>query len=124
MKETAKTAGSRKRNGQHQKKNWISKSERFAIYLRDGFLCSFCGRDLHGADPQDLTLDHLICRSKGGSDTHTNVVLACRSCNSSRGCKAWRSYAPGGAIERILNQRRRDMKRYRVLAKAIISGRA
>lgn len=35
----------------------------------------------------DLTTDHLIPRSRGGDDSADNVVLACQSCNTSRGEK-------------------------------------
>jgi len=43
--------------------------------------CVYCGSDV------DLTTDHLIPRNKGGDDSANNVVLACRSCNASRGDK-------------------------------------
>jgi 5-methylcytosine-specific restriction endonuclease McrA len=35
----------------------------------------------------NLTLDHVIPISKGGGHTRDNVVMACRSCNSSKGSK-------------------------------------
>jgi CRISPR/Cas system Type II protein with McrA/HNH and RuvC-like nuclease domain len=35
----------------------------------------------------DLTTDHLIPRSRGGDESGDNVVLACQSCNGSRGEK-------------------------------------
>jgi 5-methylcytosine-specific restriction endonuclease McrA len=48
---------------------------RFNVFLRDRFTCQYCGsRD-------DLTFDHLIPRSKGGTTTWENVVAACSSCN-------------------------------------------
>jgi hypothetical protein len=40
--------------------------------------CSYCG----GQD--DLTLDHLIPRIKSGPHSADNLVVACRSCNSSK----------------------------------------
>jgi 5-methylcytosine-specific restriction enzyme A len=42
--------------------------------------CSYCGAT------EDLTGDHRIPRSKGGvARTVDDVIVACRSCNSSRG---------------------------------------
>ena len=32
-----------------------------------------------------LTLDHLIPRSKGGKSSWTNLVTACKKCNSKKG---------------------------------------
>ena len=43
--------------------------------------CVYCG------SVADLTTDHLIPRSRGGDDSADNVVLACQSCNISRGEK-------------------------------------
>ncbi len=43
--------------------------------------CVYCG------STADLTTDHLIPRSRGGDDSADNVVLACQSCNISRGEK-------------------------------------
>jgi hypothetical protein len=43
--------------------------------------CVYCG------SITDLTTDHLIPRSRGGDESADNVVLACQSCNASRGEK-------------------------------------
>jgi hypothetical protein len=43
--------------------------------------CSYCG------DLQQLCVDHLIPRVKGGGDEAANVIWACRSCNCSKGGK-------------------------------------
>ena len=42
-------------------------------------VCAYCGSG------ESLSLDHLIARSKGGSDCGDNFVYCCRSCNSSKG---------------------------------------
>ena len=99
---------------------WISKTLRLAIYLRDGFLCQYCGRDLHSANPREVSLDHLKCQTNGGSHEPKNLVTACISCNSRRQHTPWRQYAPAGAVERILKTVRRapNVK----LAKAILKG--
>ncbi len=44
-------------------------------------VCVFCG------SPSDLSTDHLIPRNRRGEDSPDNLVLSCRSCNSSRGDK-------------------------------------
>eukprot|EP01035_Chromulina_nebulosa_P017057 gene17057-22568_t len=52
------------------------------IYLRDSFKCQYCS-DLFA--PDDLTLDHVVPRSKGGRLTWLNTVSACRKCNVKKG---------------------------------------
>src|SRR5438874_4762675 len=54
---------------------------RFNVFLRDRFVCQYCGsRD-------DLTFDHLLPRSRGGHTTWINVVAACSFCNLRKGNK-------------------------------------
>ena len=43
--------------------------------------CCYCG------STENLTMDHLIPKAKGGKDTGDNVVWACKQCNSSKGAK-------------------------------------
>ena len=89
--------------------SWIQKSVRLAIYLRDGFTCVYCQRDMYEANPFDVTLDHLQPRSKGGTHETTNLVTACRSCNSSRQAKDWQTWATKKAQTRIKKQRGRAL---------------
>lgn len=35
--------------------------------------------------PNRKTIDHLIPRSKGGTDDESNLVIACRKCNEAKG---------------------------------------
>lgn len=49
------------------------------IFKRDHGKCQYCGTS------KDLTLDHVIPRSKGGKSTWTNLVTACKRCNSLKG---------------------------------------
>lgn len=109
----------------HHKANWITKERRLAIYLRDNFSCLFCGSDLRRVDPFFITLDHLKCRAKhGANDSFSDLVTACRSCNSARGSKEWYDYAPGGAKPRIQKHRRMGMVRFVRMATALINGTA
>ncbi|MFT7032165.1 MAG: 5-methylcytosine-specific restriction endonuclease McrA [Cyclobacteriaceae bacterium] len=52
---------------------------RYNILKRDAHKCQYCGTT------KDLTLDHLIPRSKGGKSTWKNLVTACKRCNSRKG---------------------------------------
>lgn len=54
------------------------------IHARDGHKCLYCGATAISTGAH-LHLDHLTPRSLGGADVATNLVLACRSCNSRRG---------------------------------------
>ncbi len=49
------------------------------IFRRDNHECQYCGTDT------DLTLDHLIPRSKGGTSNWKNLVTACKHCNAKKG---------------------------------------
>ena len=48
------------------------------ILLRDRNTCQYCGEVLASGD---LTLDHVIPRSRGGASTWENLVACCHSCN-------------------------------------------
>lgn len=53
------------------------------IKERDGHACTYCGGTQESTGAH-LHLDHLTPKSAGGTDEATNLVLACRSCNSAR----------------------------------------
>lgn len=56
---------------------------------RDGPACAWCG---HTPWRRDLTLEHLVPRSRGGHLVPENVVLACRGCNKRRGARPVDAY--------------------------------
>ena len=45
------------------------------IYKRDGHQCVYCGSNRH------LTIDHVIPKSRGGSNDWMNLVTCCNKCN-------------------------------------------
>lgn len=49
------------------------------IFKRDGFKCQYCGT------AKELTIDHLIPKAKGGKTSWSNLVTACKKCNSKKG---------------------------------------
>ena len=52
---------------------------RHNVLRRDNFICQYCGTT------KNLTLDHLLPRSRGGETTWLNLVTACSRCNSHKG---------------------------------------
>jgi len=52
------------------------------ILLRDHSRCQYCGKQL---PPADLTLDHVMPRSRGGESTWDNLVACCKRCNHRKG---------------------------------------
>lgn len=101
---------------------WIRADKRLAIYLRDRFTCLYCCRDLHGADPADITLDHIRCQADGGSNHESNLVTCCRACNCSRQDKPLARFAGPETRAHIRRNTRRSLTNYRRLAKAVIAG--
>jgi 5-methylcytosine-specific restriction endonuclease McrA len=53
---------------------------RRALIARDLGICQYCGKE-------GDTIDHIFPRSKGGTHTWDNIVLACRACNYKKGSK-------------------------------------
>src|SRR2546428_11724478 len=53
--------------------------KRLRIYIRDKFRCQYCG-DKKGA--AELTLDHILPRSRGGDNSPVNIVTACIACDN------------------------------------------
>jgi len=51
------------------------------LWRRDQFTCQYCGRK---PNPDDLTIDHWVPKSKGGQTTFKNCVLACTDCNTKK----------------------------------------
>jgi 5-methylcytosine-specific restriction endonuclease McrA len=49
------------------------------VLQRDQHTCQYC------ASTSDLTIDHVLPKSRGGRDTWENLVAACVSCNNRKG---------------------------------------
>jgi 5-methylcytosine-specific restriction endonuclease McrA len=50
------------------------------VLHRDGHICQYCG---HQGEP--LSIDHVLPRSRGGTDAWENVTTACVPCNTRKG---------------------------------------
>ena len=63
----------------------ISKRLRYEVLRRDNHACRYCGRS---APEVPLTVDHVVPVALGGSDDPSNLVTACRDCNSGKSASA------------------------------------
>lgn len=48
------------------------------LFTRDRNICGYCANTF---PKSDLTRDHVVPKSKGGENTWTNLVTACKKCN-------------------------------------------
>lgn len=55
---------------------------RHNIFLRDNYTCAYC---LSQLSSEELSIDHIMPKSRGGKDTWENLVTACKKCNSKKG---------------------------------------
>jgi 5-methylcytosine-specific restriction endonuclease McrA len=55
------------------------KITRRAVFARDDWTCQYCGTR------SNLTVDHVIPRSKGGPSSWDNIVASCAPCNRRKG---------------------------------------
>ena len=78
------------------------KITRRAVFARDGWACQYCG------SRSNLTVDHVIPRSKGGQSSWENIVASCGPCNRRKGDSLPRA---GGhaAAARPAHAARRDL---------------
>lgn len=57
------------------------KYNRSSIFKRDNYTCQYCAKKF---TRKELTIDHIIPRSRGGGTNWLNVVAACKPCNSKK----------------------------------------
>jgi len=61
--------------------NWSTSIREYVKEREKKDVCIYCGKK------KDLTLEHILPRSRGGPDTTDNAVFVCKACNSSKGDK-------------------------------------
>lgn len=69
--------------------------------------CSYCG-----AETVALEVEHILARSKGGSDRVSNLCLACKPCNQAKGNQDIRDFLSGkpDLLSRVLKQAKSPLK--------------
>jgi 5-methylcytosine-specific restriction endonuclease McrA len=54
------------------------------VLWRDKLQCQYCVKTFNS---EELTLDHVIPKSRGGENTWENLVTACKRCNQKKGAR-------------------------------------
>jgi 5-methylcytosine-specific restriction endonuclease McrA len=63
----------------HKMKNFRVNRQR--LYKRDNNECAYCG------SKKELTIDHIIPKSRGGKNSWSNLITCCLPCNLKKGDK-------------------------------------
>lgn len=60
---------------------WPRRYRNYKNFLikRDGLICHYCNQPI---DYEDVQIDHVIPKIRGGSDAPINLVLSCSMCNN------------------------------------------
>lgn len=63
----------------------ISLTKRKKLNEKYGNVCQICNKDI--SNQYDLCIEHVIPKSKGGTNHIENLSIACRTCNTKKGVK-------------------------------------
>lgn len=66
-------------DGQIEKRRFAPPFSNSLLFARDQYHCLYCGSRFRAGE---LSRDHILPVSKGGKDSWTNCVTACRRCNN------------------------------------------
>ena len=67
------------------------------VRARDKYTCLYCGEIM----PDRLEVDHIVPRSRGGSNTPSNLVAACHDCNQEKGNQTAEEHGHPGIQKKI-----------------------
>jgi 5-methylcytosine-specific restriction endonuclease McrA len=67
------------------------------IFERDQFRCVYCGEVFPG---EELTVDHVQARVRGGDRSGGNLVTACGGCNTAKGHRRVGEFLRDDAVAR------------------------
>ena len=77
------------------------------MFARDRYRCVYCGQVFPA---EELTVDHVQPRVRGGDRSHGNLVTACRGCNTLKGHRRLAAFLADNA------EARRNFFRYATAA--------
>jgi len=93
---------SRSTSRSREPNHYMDPSLRIAIFDRDQWECQYCGDLLTEAS---ATLDHIVPRSRGGTDEKGNLATCCMMCNAIKSDRTYEEAAPQ-LLERVARSRR------------------
>ncbi|MCC6244378.1 MAG: HNH endonuclease [Gemmatimonadaceae bacterium] len=67
------------------------------VFARDAFHCVYCGEAFA---PEQLTVDHVQPKMRGGDGSLGNVVTACTTCNTAKGGRRLSEFLASNATAR------------------------
>lgn len=102
---------------------WIRPEKRLAIYIRDSFICCYCSRNLKGANPQEISLDHIVAVNLGGTNEADNLLTCCRNCNNRKQDQRIDEWLEGNAGAILLSFLRAAQPLNVALAKSLIASK-
>jgi len=70
-------------NGYYNRLNSSFLKLRFELFKRDDFKCQYCGRS-PSIDGCKLNIDHILPKSKGGTNEPKNLITSCFECNQGK----------------------------------------
>jgi 5-methylcytosine-specific restriction endonuclease McrA len=70
---------------EHHRREPVGARMRASVWRRGGGKCSYCAQAIGATD--EWHVDHVVPVKKGGTSRGDNLVLACKSCNRSKGTK-------------------------------------
>ena len=62
-----------------------SRYSRVGVFKRDNWTCQYCGKI---GNKKNMTIDHVVPKSRDGKNTFENTVTCCIKCNSMKGSKS------------------------------------
>lgn len=101
----------------------IKPKTRFEVFKRDRFTCRYCGK----ASPEVvLEVDHIVPKSKGGTDDPMNLATSCWECNRGKASVPLNEVMTGedphdAAI--LILEKERQLKEYNRVLKRVKTAR-
>lgn len=62
----------------------VARFRKRILYNRDSWSCQYCAKKLNWSN---VTIDHIVPKSRGGKTSWRNCVVCCKPCNRNKGSK-------------------------------------